>query len=204
MADDAALSGVPDARNAMNDLLARNWWALAVRGVFALVFAVLAIVLPGITLLSLVLLFAAYMLADGIFAIVAGIRAASRHERWGLLLLEGIVDIAAGILAVLWPVASVLAFVLILGAWGVVSGIVMASAAFRLHLAHGRWLMLLGGVVSVIWGLLVVFFPFAGALVLTWWLAGYALVFGITLLALAFRLRRRHHEQPPMRTISAV
>ncbi len=204
MADNARLSGAPDFRNGMNALLARNWWAVALRGVFALIFAALAVLLPGITLLSLVLLFAAYMLVDGVMAIVAGVRAAERHERWGLLLVEGIIDIAAGILAVLWPAASVLAFVLLLGAWAVVSGVTLASAAFRLHLAHGRWLMLLGGVVSIIWGILVVFFPFVGALVLTWWLAGYAVVFGITLLSLAFRLRRRHHERPPMGMSSAV
>ncbi len=80
--------------DAMSALLARNWWAVALRGVFGVLFGLAALILPFTTVASLVLLFAAYMLADGVFAIVAGVRAAARHERWGLLILEGVVDLA--------------------------------------------------------------------------------------------------------------
>ena len=125
------------------------------------------------TLASLVLLFAAYMLVDGIFAIIAGVRATRRHERWGLLVLEGIADIVAGGIAIVWPVITILVFVYLMGAWAIVSGILLLSAAFRLNIAHGRWLMGLGGVASVIWGFLLLLWPLAGAVVLTWWIGAY-------------------------------
>jgi uncharacterized membrane protein HdeD (DUF308 family) len=138
--------------NAMNAVLARNWWLVALRGVLALLFGVIALLLPGVTIASLVLLFAAYMLVDGICAIVAGVRAARRHERWGLLVFEGVVDLIAGAIAVLWPLITLLAFVWLLGGWAIASGVLLLVAAFRLNLEHGRWLMAFGGVVSVIWG----------------------------------------------------
>jgi uncharacterized membrane protein HdeD (DUF308 family) len=197
--DDAARTSATafaDPGHAMSALLAQNWWAVALRGAFAILFGIIALVLPGVTLTALVLLFAAYMLVDGVFAIVAGVRAARRHERWGLLVLEGIVDLVVGAVAVVAPLATVLAFVLLMAAWAIVTGAILTIAAFRLQVAHGRWLMGLGGIVSLIWGALLLIWPIAGALVLTWWIGAYALLFGIALLALAFRLRRRHRELP--------
>jgi uncharacterized membrane protein HdeD (DUF308 family) len=108
-----------------------------------------------------------------------------------LLTLEGIVNIATGIIAFLWPGIALLAFVLLVAAWALVSGALMIGAAFRLSTAHGRWWLLLGGVASVLYGLLLVIAPLIGALVLTWWLGAYALVFGVALLVLAFKLRAR-------------
>jgi uncharacterized membrane protein HdeD (DUF308 family) len=179
---------------AMSAHLARNWWAIALRGVFALLFGVIAVARPDATIGALTLLFAAYMLADGVFAIVAAVRAAGHHERWGALVLEGIVDLVAGAIAFIWPLATVLAFVFLTAAWAIVSGIVLIAAAIRLHPAHGRWLMVLGGIVSLAWGVLLVVAPIPGAIVMTWWIGGYALFFGGALLALAFRLRaRRDH-----------
>jgi uncharacterized membrane protein HdeD (DUF308 family) len=180
----------------MSAVLVQNWWAIGLRGIFAILFGVIAVLLPNVTLASLVLLFAAYMLVDGIFAIIAGVRAARRHERWGLLALEGIADIVAGVIAVVWPLITILAFVYLMGAWAIVSGVLLLRAAFRLNLAHGRWLMGFGGAASVIWGILLLLWPFTGALVLTWWMGAYALIFGGALLALAFRLRRLRHELP--------
>ena len=170
---------------------------VALRGVLAILFGIVAILLPGPTLAALVLLFAAYMVVDGVLAIVAAVRAARRHERWGWLIFEGIVDLAAAVIAFLFPVATIFAFVLLLGAWAIVSGAVLWAAAFRLNLAHGRWLMAFGGIVSVIWGFLLILWPAIGALALTLWLGAYALIFGVALLVLAFRLRRRMHEAPP-------
>jgi uncharacterized membrane protein HdeD (DUF308 family) len=181
---------------AMSALLAQNWWAIALRGVFAILFGVLAILLPGVTLGSLVLLFGIYMLVDGAFDIVAGIRAATRHDRWGGLVLEAIIDFIAGAIALFWPIATIFAFVLLMAAWAIISGIALLVATFRLHVSHGRWLMGVGGVVSIVWGILLAIAPAIGAIVLTWWIGGYALFFGAALLGLAFRLRRRHHEQP--------
>lgn len=182
--------------DAMSAALARNWWAVALRGVFAILFGLIALFLPGATLAALVLLFAAYMLVDGVFAILSAVRAARQHERWGFLVLEGIADFAAGAIAVVWPLITILAFVYLMGAWAIVSGVLLWAAAFRLNLTHGRWLMALGAAISVIWGFLLVVWPFVGAIVLTWWMGAYALFFGVSLLVLAFRLRRVHREMP--------
>jgi uncharacterized membrane protein HdeD (DUF308 family) len=180
----------------MNTLLAQNWWAIALRGVLTILFGLLALFLPGPTLASLVLLYAAYMLVDGIFAIAAGVNAARRRGKWGWLILEGIVDLIASAIAFIWPLATILAFVYLMGAWGIVSGVLMTAGAFQHNVQHGRWLLAFGGAVSVLWGILLMLWPFTGALVLTWWMGAYALFFGGALLALAFRLRRRRNEQP--------
>jgi uncharacterized membrane protein HdeD (DUF308 family) len=187
----------PIPSETMSAGLARNWWLVALRGALAIIFGLVAIFLPGPTLAVLVLIFAAYMVVDGILAIVASVRAARRHERWGWLIFEGIVDLGAAVIAFLFPLATIFAFVLLMGAWAIVSGGLLWAAAFRLQLAHGRWLMAFAGIVSVIWGFLLILFPALGALALTWWMGAYALIFGVSLLVLAFRLRRRAHEQPP-------
>lgn len=178
--------------DAMSAALARNWWLVALRGVIAILFGVIAFVAPGAFVLSLVLFFAAYMLADGIIAIVGAVRAAQRHERWGFLLLEGVVDIVVGVAAALVPAAAVWAFVLLLAVWALVTGGLMIAAAFRLHLHYGRWWLVLGGVVSILFGLALLINPGMSALVLTWWIGSYTFAFGILLLILAFQLRSRH------------
>lgn len=174
----------------MINILARNWWALALRGVVAVLFAIIAFAMPGLTLVVLVYFFAAYLLVDGVFALIAGLRAAEHHERWGALALEGILDLVAGAVIVLWPGLSLLAFIYLAAFWAIVSGIALLIAAFRLHRQHGEWLMVLAGLLSVLWGVLVVLFPIAGILVWAWWIGAYALIFGVAMLVLAFRLRR--------------
>ena len=181
--------------DAMSAILARNWWALAIRGVLGIAVGLVAFVLPAATMLALVLVFAAYMLVDGVFAIMAAVRAAREHERWGLLVLEGVADIVAGGIAVVWPGITVLAFVLLVAAWAIVSGGLVLVASFRLNIEHGRWWLVLAGAVSVAYGVLLVVAPMIGALVLTWWFGAYALVFGVALLVLAFRLKARHGER---------
>ena len=143
------VGGEPTVSDAMSAALAHNWWAIALRGVFAIVFGIVALLLPGVTMLALVLLFAAYMLLDGIFAIIAGVRAARRQARWGWLIVEGAVDLIAAAIAIVWPLVTVIAFVFLLGAWAIVSGMILFGASFRLHIAHGRWLMALAGGISV-------------------------------------------------------
>ena len=191
----ATSPGLPSPRSArveaMTAVLAQNWWAIALRGVLAIVFGVMAFILPTATILSLVLVFSVYMLIDGVIGIISAIRAAGRHERWGFLVLEGVANIALGIAVFLWPGLTVIVFVLLVAAWAIVTGILMIAAAFRLDGAHGRWWLLLSGVVSAIFGVLLVLGPVIGAVVLTWWFGAYALIFGATLLVLAFRLRQR-------------
>jgi uncharacterized membrane protein HdeD (DUF308 family) len=180
---------------AMSAVLARNWWVLAIRGGLGIAVGLLALVLPAATMLALVLLFAAYMLVDGVFATMAAVRAAREHERWGLLVLEGVADIVAGVIAVLWPGITVLAFVLLVAAWAIVSGSLMLVAGYRLNIEHGRWWLLLAGSLSVAYGALLAVAPMIGALVLTWWFGAYALLFGVALLVLAFRLKARNDER---------
>lgn len=172
-------------------VLVRNWWAFVIRGVLAVLFGIMALFLPGAAMLSLVLLFSIYALVDGIFAIASAVRAAQRHERWGLLILEGVVDILAAVAAASWPGLTVVVFVFLVAVWALLTGGLMLAAAFKVDADHGRWWMVLGGAVSVLYGAALVIAPLVGALVLTWWIGAYALVFGIAMLVLAFRLRAK-------------
>jgi uncharacterized membrane protein HdeD (DUF308 family) len=175
-------------------VLAQNWWAVALRGVFATLFGLVALFVTGPTILSVVLFFSAYMLVDGVFGIIAAVRAARQGERWGLLILEGLADIAVGAIAFLMPGLTVIAFVLLLAAWSLLSGGLMLGAAFRLSKEHGRLWLALAGIVSIVFGILLGIAPVIGAVVLTWWLGAYALAFGVFLLVLAFRLRARKDD----------
>lgn len=172
-------------------MLARNWWAIGIRGVVGILFGLVALFLPGATMLSLVLLFTAYIFVDGVFGIVSAVRAARAHERWGLLVLEGLVDIAVAAIAVLWPGITVVAFVFLVAFWAILTGVLELAAAFRLEFIDGRGWLIFGGVVSVLYGALLIVAPMIGAVVLTWWLGAYALVFGVCLVVLAFKLRAR-------------
>jgi uncharacterized membrane protein HdeD (DUF308 family) len=175
----------------MSALLARNWWAMLLRGLIAVAIGIFTVWMPQVSLTSLVLVFAAYMLADGILGIVAAVRAARRHERWGWLVLEGLLDIGAGVAAFAWPGLTVIVFVALVAAWAIVSGGTMALAALKMTRRDGHWLMVLAGVLSIIWGAALAFAPITGALVLTLWIGAYALLFGIVLIVLALRLRAR-------------
>jgi len=174
-----------------NAVLANNWWALALRGLAGVIFGFVALIVPNITLLALILLFSAYMLVDGVFAIVSAVRAARQRDRWGLLVLDGLARIGTGAIAFFWPNLTAVAFVLLTGAWAIVSGCLMLGAAYNLAGDHGRWWLGLAGALSLIYGALMVLVPPAGALALTMILGAYALVFGALIIVLAFRLRSR-------------
>ena len=173
----------------MGSILARNWWAFMLRGLLGILFGIIAFWHPLITMLSLVIVFAAYAITDGVFAIIAAVRAAQASERWWPFVLEGIVDIAAGILAFIWPHITVLVMVIMVAVWALITGALMLAAAFRVHPDMGRWWFALGGVASIIFGIALVIAPMVGAFVLTWWIGAYAFVFGIAMFIAAFRLR---------------
>jgi uncharacterized membrane protein HdeD (DUF308 family) len=165
-----------------------HWWAFGLRGVAAIVFGILAFAWPGVTLAVLVLLWGVYALVDGVLALLAAFR--TRHDhRWGLL-LEGVVGIAAGVVTFLWPALTALVLVYIIAAWALLTGVLELVAAVRLRrVVQNEWWLIFSGIASLIFGVVLVIVPTAGALALIWLLAAYAIIFGFLLLALAFRLR---------------
>src|SRR5436305_388602 len=165
--------------------LASNWWTLTIRGIVAILFGIFTFFWPVITLTVLALLFGAYALVDGIFAIVAAIRGGYREERWWMLLIEGIVGIAAAAVTFMWPGITVIALVLVVAAWAMITGALEFVAAIRLRkYITGEWLLALAGIASVIFGLLLMLWPFTGAIVVAWWIGAYALAFGAIMVAL--------------------
>ena len=170
--------------------LQRNWWALALRGLAAIVFGVVAIIWPGVTLTTLVILFGAYALVDGVFNILAGIRAVERHQRWWPLILEGVSGVILGVLTWIWPGVTTLVLLYFIAAWAIVTGILEIAAAVRLRREiQGELLLGLGGLLSVVFGAILIVSPISGALAVVWVIGVYAIIFGAALLTLAVRLR---------------
>jgi uncharacterized membrane protein HdeD (DUF308 family) len=174
----------------MRFALARNWWSLVIRGFLGIAVGILTFLWPGITLLALVFLFAGYALVDGVVNLTGAMRAVAAHERWGALLAEGIFGIAAAVITFFWPRITVLGLVIVIAAWAIITGIAEIAAAvlLRRHISS-EWLLVLGGIASIVFGVLVAAVPAAGALVIALWFGAYALLFGIILVALGFRLR---------------
>jgi len=179
----------------MNMVLVRNWWALALRGVAAVLFGLIAFLMPGVTLTAMVLLFGAYSLVDGVFAIIAGIRAAERHERWWPFALEGLLSIVVGAIAFLMPTAAAFALLFVVAAWAILTGVIRIGAAIRLRKEiRGEWMLILNGALSVLLGILIIVIPGAGLVTLIWWLGAYATIYGITLITLALKLRAHRNR----------
>jgi uncharacterized membrane protein HdeD (DUF308 family) len=167
----------------------------AIRGVAAVIFGVLALIWPGQALQALVLVFGAYALVDGIFAVIAGIAARGSFDRWWAVLLEGIAGIVIGLLTFIWPNVTALVLVYFIAAWALITGIFEIVAAIQLRrVITGEWMLVLGGVLSIIFGILLFVFPGAGAVSLVWMIGIYAIVFGISEIVFAFRLRGLKHE----------
>jgi uncharacterized membrane protein HdeD (DUF308 family) len=162
-----------------------RWWALALRGLAAILLGIAAFAWPGITLLVLVVLFGAYVLVDGVFALVGG----ALGRSW-LLLLEGVAGIVVGILTFVWPAMTALVLLFLVAAWALVTGVAELVAAVRLRrFIKNEWLLVVVGVASVVFGILLLVRPGAGLLTLVYLTGAYALVFGVLLVGLAFRLR---------------
>lgn len=180
--------------------LAENWWAIALRGVAAIIFGLLTFILPGLSLVALILLFGAYAIVEGIFNVIAAVRRRPiEGSRW-LLLLEGLVSIAAGIVTFALPGLTALVLLYVIAAWAMVTGVleIIAAVRVRKQIAGEFWLIL-SGALSIVFGALLMIAPGAGALALVLWIGAYAVVFGALLIALAFRLRRwRADERVPM------
>jgi len=174
--------------------LAKNWWALALRGLVALLFGLLTFFLPGVTLVTLVLFFGAFALADGFFNVVAFFRVAS--HQWALL-IEGVIGVIAGILTFAWPAITAIALLYVIAFWAVFTGIFEIVAGIRLRkVISNEWLLLVMGAVSLLFGVFILIAPGLGALAIILWIGAYAMVSGLFLLALAFRLRSHRTLMP--------
>ncbi len=170
--------------------LARNWWKLLVRGVVAVLFGVLLWLLPGISLALLVLFFGVFVLVDGILGAWIAISGRKEYEDWWDLLLWGLVGIGIGILTFVAPGFTTLALVFFIAGWAIATGVLEIVVAIRLRKEiEGEWLLILGGLVSVLLGILLMLKPGVGALALVWLIGTYAIIFGLVLVMLAFKTR---------------
>jgi uncharacterized membrane protein HdeD (DUF308 family) len=172
--------------------LASRWGWIVLRGVVAILFGLLAFSQPGTVGLALVLMFAAYSFVSGIGALVTAARGGRANDpRWGTFLLEGLVYVAAGIVAVLWPASTAMAFLWVIAFWAIITGALEIASAIRLRKAiEHEWALGLAGALSMAFGVLMLFRPLTGGLAVVWWLGAYAVIFGGLLVALGLRLRR--------------
>jgi uncharacterized membrane protein HdeD (DUF308 family) len=172
------------------ETLRRNWWLLALRGLAAVIFGVLAFAWPGITLLTLIWLFGAFALVNGILSLVLATKAPKGYPRFGSLILGGLLGILAGLLTFVMPGITALGLLILIAAWALVTGILEIVAAIKLRKTiTGEWMLILAGLASVAFGILLILQPAAGALVMVLWIGAYALLSGILLLVLALKMR---------------
>jgi uncharacterized membrane protein HdeD (DUF308 family) len=171
------------------------WWVLALRGIAAIVFGLLTFLIPEVTLMFLLILFAGYCFLDGILTMVAALtrqRRSDARPRWWVLYLQGMASIGTGAIAIFWPAVTSIVLLYMIAAWAIVTGILSIITAVRLRKEmEEEWLMILAGALSVAFGLILAFSPVTGALVVVWWIGMYAIAFGAMMLFLAFRLRKR-------------
>ena len=172
-------------------VLVGNWWTFVLRGVIAILFGLMALFMPGMALLTLVFLFGFYAIADGVFNLIGAFRRTGPEQQlWWALLISGILGIFAGLIALLWPQITALALLFVIAFWAIATGAMSIVAAIRLRKQiQGEWLLALSGVLSIAFGALVAIFPGAGALAIVLWIGAFALVFGILLVILGFKLR---------------
>ena len=171
--------------------LGRNWWLLLLRGLVAIVFALLTWAQPGVSLAALVLVFGIYVLADGLLGVWSAIAKRRDNRHWWLLLLWGLVGIVVGVMTFIMPGITGLVLLMYIAAWAVITGVLQIVAAIRLRKEiKGEWLMILSGLVSVAFGVLLFLQPGAGALAVAGISAAYAFIFGVLMVLLAFKVRK--------------
>jgi uncharacterized membrane protein HdeD (DUF308 family) len=173
--------------------LAKTWWLVLLRGIAAIVFGVLAFIWPGLTLFTLIILYGAYALVDGVIALIAAFSGGAKPAPTWWLIVAGIAGIAAGIATFVWPGITALVLIVFIGVWSIVRGIFEIVGAIKLRKEiDNEWWLILAGALSVVFGVLVLIMPGAGALALIWVIGAYAIVFGILLVGLSFRLRKHN------------
>lgn len=171
--------------------MARNWWILLLRGVAAILFGISAFVWPGLTLSVLVILLGAYLLFDGVIGTIDAIRYREDKDNWVFWLLDGIIGIIAGGLMLFLPGASALVLLILIASWAIVGGVLRIIVAFQLRKKiDGEWLMAASGVLSILFGILLIAVPNAGLVSIAWLIGFWALILGVVFVMLAFRLRK--------------
>jgi uncharacterized membrane protein HdeD (DUF308 family) len=184
-------------RGTVAQLLGRNWWILLLRGIAAIVLGILAFVWPRLTLLGLIYLFGIYALINGALAFSAASNAPKGYPAFGSLIFEGALSIAGGVLAFLLPGITAMALLVLIAVWAIATGITEIVSAIRLRKEiSNEWWLILAGVASVVFGVVLFLFPRAGLLAMVWWLGAWGIVFGILMIGLAFRVRNVHPEVP--------
>jgi len=174
--------------------LAKNWWLLLLRGIAAIIFGLLALAWPGLTLLTLILFYGAFALVDGVLAIAAAITGGVPGSRWWLAIV-GLLGIAAGLLTFLTPGLTALVLLFFIAGWAIVTGVFEIIGAIKLRKEiDNEWLLILGGIISLLFGVGMMLAPGAGALALVWVIGAYSVVMGVIFVALAFRLRKHTHS----------
>ncbi len=182
--------------------MTRNWWLLALRGVAAIIFGIIAFIYPGATVLALVLVFGIYAIIDGVLAVIAAFQIREVVNQWWVVLLEGLAGIAAGVIALVNPVLTAGALLLLIAFWAVFTGVMEIIAAIRLRREiNNEWSLILTGVLSIILGVILVVFPASGVLALIWAIGLYAIFFGVLMLYLAFKLLGFSRQQAHKPTI---
>lgn len=174
----------------MLDPLARNWWLILLRGVCAIIFGLLTFFWPGITLLTLVLLYGVFALFDGVFSLVAAVKGGTPMPRWWLAVV-GVLGILAGIAALLYPDAVGLVLLFFIAGWSIAGGVLQIIGAIQLRKEiDNEWLLIASGVLSVLFGVLILLFPLAGAVGLAYAIGAFAVVYGALLSGFSLRLKK--------------
>lgn len=169
--------------------LARTWWLPLVRGIVAILFGILALIWPAITLLVLVTFFGAWVLVDGIFSIFSAFRRGARSRVWAVVV--GVIGILAGFAALTWPGITSLALLYVVAFWAILTGLAEIVDGIQLRkVIENEWTLILGGALSVVFGVLLLIWPAAGLLSIVWLLGIFAVLYGIALVALSIRLKK--------------
>ena len=172
------------------DLYKNAWWMLLIRGIFLVLFGILAVTWPGLALYTFIIFFSVFALVHGLMAVIGSIANRAGNEDWWLVLLEGVVSIIIGIMAFAWPGVTALMLAYFIAAWALIMGILRIYGAIKLRkVIEGEWLLIIGGIISALFGIFVFARPLAGALVLAWLIGIYAIVFGLLGIILSFRVR---------------
>lgn len=178
-----------DAKAALNEFLEQRWWLIALRGLFGLIFGIICIMSPAIAAFSLLILFGAWSLVDGVFGLFASIGQARRGERWVWLAVEAVASIVIGVLVLTMPAISFVVLLLVIGIKALISGLLLVMASVKLDGDHGQGLLVIAGLVNLAFAALIFLAPVLGVKVIVWWIGIWSILFGVALIALGFKLK---------------